>query len=128
MRGHNAARQGNSILTVILAALFSPCRLPRGGSASECRLTMNYSWKKIVSSLVAVALITWAGFAAGALPAIQMAVFQAIGLMVIWNSDDLGSSTMAGFITSPTPIWLVNIGGWIVQLFPVFIIWRALHH
>ncbi|HXB60572.1 MAG TPA: hypothetical protein VNU95_13455 [Candidatus Acidoferrales bacterium] len=89
---------------------------------------MNYSWKKIVSGSIAVAFIAWAGIAGGVLPAIQMAVFQAIGLMIIWNADDLGSSTVAGFITSPTPVWLVNIGGWIVQLFPVFIIWRALHH
>jgi hypothetical protein len=86
---------------------------------------MDYSWKKILSGSFTVVFIAWACFAGGALAGIQIAVFETIGLMLIWNSDDLGSSAFPSFNMGSTPILLVTIGGWAVLLFPIIIIWRS---
>jgi hypothetical protein len=88
---------------------------------------MNYSWKKVISGSIAVIFIAGGGIAGGIVAGVQMAVFEVIGLMLLWNADDLGSSTLSGFVTSPTPRWLVNFGGWVVLLFPAFFIWYVSH-
>jgi len=86
---------------------------------------MDYSWKKIFSGLFAVVFIAWVFFAGGALAGFQIAVFETIGLMLIWNSDDLGGSAFPSFNMGLTPALLVTIGGWVVLLFPIIIIWRT---
>jgi hypothetical protein len=89
---------------------------------------MNYSWKKIISGLFAASVVVWACFAGGTLAGVIFGVYEAIGLLLIWNSDDLGGSTFPRLFMGSTPIWMVNIGGWAALLFPLVIIWRTSHH
>ena len=84
---------------------------------------MNFPWKKFLSGSTAAILIVWACFTGGTLAGVLMSVFEITGLMLIWNSGDLGSPALTGFITSPTPAWLVFIGGWVVLFIPIIILW-----
>jgi len=68
------------------------------------RPVMNYSWKKILSGTIAIATcMTWAFLVGDFYAFVPPAIFDAVALILIWNSDDLGSSTLTGFMTSPTP-------------------------
>lgn len=54
----------------------------------------------------------------------KVAVSVILPLACIWFADAMGSyigPTSSGAITSPTPGWLVCIGGWLVLLLPVLI-------
>jgi hypothetical protein len=83
---------------------------------------MNHPWKKFVSGSIATALIAWACFVGGTLAGIEISAYEVVGLILIWNSDDLGDSAFPTFIMGSTPGVLVNIGGWIALLFPIIII------
>lgn len=89
---------------------------------------MNYSWKRILSGSIAVANIAWALLAGAGLAVTPFVVLDAVALILIWNSDDLGGSTFIGLTTSPTPAWIVSLGGWIVLSLPVIILWHIYFH
>ncbi len=62
--------------------------------------------------------------AVGGEGAAKTAIFAIFPLACIWFGDEMGGyigPTSSGAITSPTPGWLVCIGGWLVLLLPVLI-------
>jgi hypothetical protein len=82
------------------------------------------NWNRILSGLVAVLYVVGAYMAAGVEGAGKAALFVILPLACIWFADEMGSyigPTTSGAITSPTPGWLVCIGGWLVLLLPVLI-------
>jgi hypothetical protein len=89
---------------------------------------MRYSLKRILSGLTAGVCLVWAIFAGGIPAVVPVTVLDAIALILIWNSDDLSSSTLASFTTSPTPAWILSLGGWIVMSLPVIFLWRVCFH
>ena len=86
---------------------------------------MSVSWKKIVSGSIAATFIAWACFAGGLFAGVYFGAFEVIGLILIWNSDDLGGATFPRLIIGSTPAWIVNVSGWFVLLFPIVIIWLS---
>jgi hypothetical protein len=89
---------------------------------------MNYSWKRIFSGSFAAGCMAWALFAGGVYAIVPVAVFDAVALILIWNSEEIGGSTFTGLVTSPTPALLVDIAGWIVLSLPAIVLWHVCFH
>ena len=88
---------------------------------------MNHPWKRILSGSIAAIGIVWAFLAGAGFAVVPVAVFDVIALILIWNSDDLGS-TLIGFTTSPTPGWIISIAGWIVLSLPIIVLLHKCFH
>jgi hypothetical protein len=84
----------------------------------------HLNWNRILSGLLAVLYVGGAYMHAGAELAWKVALGVIFPLACIWFGDEMGGyigPTSSGAITSPTPGWLVCIGGWLVLLLPVLI-------
>jgi hypothetical protein len=89
---------------------------------------VNFSWKKVLSGLFATAIVAWACLAGGLLAGIMVGGYETVGVLLIWNSDDLGGSMFPRLFLGSTPGWMVIIGGWVALLFPLFIVWYTSRH
>jgi hypothetical protein len=82
---------------------------------------IDLDWNKILSSLVCIVYGICALWSGGALALLQIIGIVVFPLGFIWYSDEIGSytgATSSGWITSPTPAWIVCIFGWIFLLAP----------
>jgi len=80
------------------------------------------NWNRVLSGLLAVVYMVAAYAHAGVELALKVSMGLILPLACIWFADAMGSytgSTSSVSITSPTPGWLVCIGGWIVLLLPI---------
>lgn len=89
---------------------------------------MNYSWKKIIAGFIAAVPGIAILLAGGGLAVVAVMPFDVIGLLLIWNSEDIGSSTFSRFGMSPTPGWMVSLAGWILLFAPIILLWHAFFH
>jgi hypothetical protein len=83
------------------------------------------NWNRIFSASVCVIYGILALLYGGILPLVQTTCIAFVLLEVIWYADEIGSytgGTFSGWITSPTPGWLVRILGWIFLLTPSIVI------
>ena len=83
--------------------------------------SITTNWNKILSTSVCIIYSILALIYGGILPLVQTVCICFVLLQVIWYADDIGSYTdrnSGGYITSPTPGWLVGIFGWIFLLAP----------
>lgn len=78
---------------------------------------------RFLSFVVAVGYLIAAYFGGGWELVWRAAIFLILPLACIWFGDAMGSYTGIGMgrgaITSPTPGWLVALGGWLLLLMPV---------
>jgi hypothetical protein len=85
------------------------------------------NWNRILSTLVCIVYIILAFANGGAGFAFSTLGVSFVLLMIIWYADEIGSytgATSSGWITSPTPAWIVRIFGWIFLLAPgLFVIY-----
>jgi hypothetical protein len=98
----------------------------------EPRFAITANWNRILSTLVCILYVISAFADEGWLFAFVTSCVSYVLLQVIWYADDIGSYTggkFSGWMTSPTPGWLVRILGWIFLLTPgVVIIYSIVTH
>jgi hypothetical protein len=84
---------------------------------------MKYSWNRVLSGAIAAVSVLWILLMGGGFAVVPVIVVDTVALILIWNAEDLGGSTFIGLTTSPTPAWIVSLGGWIILSLPVIFFW-----
>jgi len=119
--------------TAVCAIDKTPLEEPQLEPTTETLMfAITTNWNRILSALVCIIYIIFAFLDEGGGFAFSTLGASFVLLMIIWNADDIGSYTggkFSGWMTSPTPGWLVRILGWIFLLTPgVVIIYSIVTH
>lgn len=82
------------------------------------------NWNRLLSGLLAGIYVIGAYSPGGLELAWRVSIGLILPLACIWFADAMGGytgATLSVGIATPTPGWLVLIGGWLVLLLPVII-------